>query len=180
MKQVGGSGSRVADGPAVDMKGLFLVGSLVVSLACTGGATRPPRQAGFGGGGVPSSASKPEQELFARINAYRASKGLAALRWSDIIAEQARGHSRAMASGAAPRGHAAFEARLAAIKERIPISSWAENVVGDRNVEATVQRLLESPVHRENIEGDFDLTGVGAATDAQGLLYLTQIFVKTR
>jgi uncharacterized protein YkwD len=47
-------------------------------------------------------------------------------------------------------------------------------------VEATVQRLLESPVHRENIEGDFDLTGVGAATDAQGLLYLTQIFVRTR
>ena len=129
---------------------------------------------------MPSPAPEAEQELFARVNGYRASKGLNALQWSDVVAEHARGHSRDMASGAAPRGHSGFEARVAEIRKRIPISAWGENVVGERNVDEAFRRLLDSRTHRRNLERDFDLTGVGAATDSQGLLYLTQIFVKSK
>lgn len=126
-----------------------------------------------------AAATAAERTAFSQINAHRASKGLPALAWSDVIAEQARRHSREMASGETPRGHAGYEARMAAIAKHIRFNSAAENVVGDRDVEAAVRRLLLSPVHRKNIEEDFDLTGVGAATGGDGLLYLTQIFVKT-
>lgn len=152
---------------------------LLLSLACTGrtAGVLPPRLS------APARAAHPlaqaEQDLFARVNAYRASKGLPALRWSEVIAEQARRHSEAMASGAVARGHEGFDERLAAIRKRLRISSWGENVVGDSGVEDAFRRLLDSRSHRENMERDFDLTGIGAATDAAGMLYLTQIFAKS-
>ena len=37
-----------------------------------------------------------------------------------------------------------------------------------------------SPLHKKNIDGDYDLAGVGAAQDANGVVYFTQIFVKKR
>jgi uncharacterized protein YkwD len=40
-----------------------------------------------------------------------------------------------------------------------------------------VQGWLESPGHRENIEGPYELTGVGVASNAKGEVYFTQIFV---
>ena len=157
------------------------VAALLLSLACA--VVDPPGTVQSGlppGGAPPAAASADEGDLFARVNAYRVSKGLPALGWSDVIAEQARRHSQEMASGDVARGHAGFDARLAAIRKRIRITAWAENVVGDRGVEDAVQRLLDSRTHRVNIEGDFDLTGVGAATGSDGLLYLTQIFVKSK
>jgi uncharacterized protein YkwD len=36
---------------------------------------------------------------------------------------------------------------------------------------------LASPVHRKNLEGPFELAGVGAGRGMDGSLYLTQIFV---
>ena len=42
--------------------------------------------------------------------------------------------------------------------------------------ETAVQGWLDSPPHRENIEGDFNLAGVGIAENADGLFYFTQIF----
>lgn len=154
--------------------------SLLLPLACAGRTARvlPPRLS------APAQAAQPvaqdEQGLFDRVNAYRASKGLPALRWSDVIAEQARRHSRAMASGDTAPGHSGFDERLAAIRRQIPIGSWGENVVGDRGVDEAFRRLLDSSTHRKNMERDFDLTGIGAATDAAGMLYLTQIFAKSK
>lgn len=163
-----------------DMSRTTALVSLLLSLACSANAPAIWQSGrSTAAGGVPAAASA-EQDLFARVNAYRVSKGLSALGWSDIVAEQARRHSQEMASGAASRGHAGFEERLAAIRTRLRVSAWAENVVGDRNVDEAFRRLLDSATHRENLERDFDLTGVGAATDADGLLYLTQIFVNSK
>jgi uncharacterized protein YkwD len=39
---------------------------------------------------------------------------------------------------------------------------------------------MRSSGHRRNIQGDFTLTGVGAATSRRGEIFLTQIFVKPR
>jgi len=161
-------------------RSLAPVSLLLLSLAC--GVNGPATvQSGLSdpAGAAPRPASA-EQDLFARVNAHRVSKGLPALGWNDVIAEQARRHSEEMASGAAGRGHGGFDERLAAIRKRIRVSAWAENVVGDRNVDDAFRRLLDSRTHRENLERDFDLTGVGAATDARGLLYLTQIFAKSK
>jgi uncharacterized protein YkwD len=159
-------------------RGIALV-SLLLLLACSANIPATS-QSGLREPAAAEPAPAPaEQDLFARVNEYRVSKGLAALRWSDVIAGQARRHSEEMASGAAARGHGGFEARLAAIRAQIRISSWAENVVGDRNVEEAFRRLVDSSTHRENLERDFDLTGIGAATDRAGMVYLTQIFAKS-
>jgi uncharacterized protein YkwD len=149
--------------------------TLLLSLACSAHAAQSWRSLPSGGTYPRASV---ERDLFERVNAYRVSKGLPALRWSEVIARQARRHSWEMATGATPRGHSGFGKRVAAIKKRIRISAWGENVVGERTVEDAFRRLLDSPTHRKNLEREFDLTGVGAATDARGLLYLTQIFAK--
>jgi uncharacterized protein YkwD len=57
----------------------------------------------------------------------------------------------------------------------------AENVAvnqGYRNpASEAVRGWLASRGHRENIEGPYQSTGVGVASDAAGNVYFTQIFV---
>lgn len=118
------------------------------------------------------------------MNDYRASRGLSKLAWSDVVAERACQHSRDMATGATDFGHDGFKDRAAGIGRKIPWTGVAENVfmMTGRTNEATVavRGWLDSPHHRENIEGDFDLAGVGVARAPNGALYFTQIFVKAR
>jgi uncharacterized protein YkwD len=57
----------------------------------------------------------------------------------------------------------------------------AENVAfnqGHRDPAAdAVRGWLASRGHRENIEGPYELTGVGVVSNAKGEFYFTQIFV---
>jgi uncharacterized protein YkwD len=46
-----------------------------------------------------------------------------------------------------------------------------------RTVTVAVDGWLGSPHHRENIEGNFDRTGVGIARSGDGTYYYTQIFI---
>ena len=99
-----------------------------------------------------------------------------------MIADQARQHSRNMAAGATAVGHDGFSARLGVIAQTIPHARAAENVSqagwGSSGT-AVVNDWLNSAVHKANIEGDFDFTGVGVATGANSV-YFTQIFIKSR
>lgn len=129
------------------------------------------------------SAVALEAEAHRRINAHRRAEGLPPLAYDDRIAAAARRHSEAMAAGRAPLGHGGFEARGNRIAEAIPWSEMAENVgfntyPADRTVPEAVSGWLTSPGHRENIEGDYHLTGIGIARGAKGAWYYTQIFVK--
>jgi uncharacterized protein YkwD len=67
----------------------------------------------------------------------------------------------------------------------IPLRGIAENVgINDyppsKTVRSAVSGWLGSRGHRENIEGRYDLTGVGIARDARGAYYYTQILVKRK
>lgn len=55
---------------------------------------------------------------------------------------------------------------LYAVQPVSPLSSWR-----------AVTGWLESPPHREVIEGCFDRSGVGAAVDSAGQIYYTQLFL---
>ena len=134
-----------------------------------------------------SSAASPaslERQTHDRINAYRYSKGLASLKWSDAIAEQARRHSRNMATGATAFGHDGFDARMHELVQSVMWTGVAENVFMLLNLPdpaaVAVGGWIDSPGHRQNIEGDYDLTGVGIARAEDGSLYFTQIFVKSK
>ena len=133
---------------------------------------------------TPTSPSTPtanlEQQTFAEINEYRVSRGLTALTWNEVVANQARQHSQNMASGTTPFGHDGFNDRVATIRQTIPWSNAAENVAVNTTVSGAVGSWLNSAGHRANIEGHFDLTGVGTATAGNGSVYFTQIFVKRR
>lgn len=127
------------------------------------------------------SAAPLEQAVFQQVNAYRARQHLPALRWDDLLAQQARQHSQAMLTHRG-FGHAGFEQRLAAIG--LPWSSAAENVTYNQGASdpasRAVQDWLNSPDHRSNLVGSFTLTGIGAARNARGEVTFTQIFLRPR
>ena len=119
-----------------------------------------------------------EEEVRELINQYRVSVGLPALAAAPAITQQARQHSLDMANGTVPFGHDGFQARVDAIDAAIPLRSAGENVAaGYPTAESVVQGWLNSPGHLANIEGTWDLTGIGIAVDEDGYPYYTQIFI---
>jgi uncharacterized protein YkwD len=125
-----------------------------------------------------------ERRVGIRINEYRASAKKPSFESSQELAEVARGHSRDMARGKVGFGHDGLKKRAAVISASIEVVRLAENISKhDRSsgfVDAAMKMWLASPLHKKNIDGDFDLAGVGAAQAADGVVYFTQIFVKKR
>jgi uncharacterized protein YkwD len=167
----------------MDLRGRWLVLAAAATLllaalaACsTQGAAGPSSSTG-------NDLATLEQQILAAVNVYRASHGLRALTWSDVIADQARQHSASMAGGAAAFGHEGFNDRVAVIGQTIPWSDAAEIVAVTANQSTAamvVNAWLDSPEHRSYIEGDFDVTGVGVARLPGAFLYSTQILIKSR
>ena len=125
-----------------------------------------------------------EREVHTRVNKHRQTMGLRLLAYNDEIAQQARRHSQAMASGRGGVDHHGVEERRTALLRSIRFSAFAENVEannseGSRTSEAAVQGWLKSSGHRRNLEGAFTLTGIGIARSATGFYFFTQIFLTT-
>lgn len=125
-----------------------------------------------------------EQQVFNLINQHRVSIGLSEFVWNDIIANQCRNHSQNMADGSVPFGHEGFSERVDTIRNHINLSTAAENVacnVGYSDpASIAVNGWLNSQGHRENIEGDYNLTGVGISVASDSTYYFTQIFINER
>lgn len=122
-----------------------------------------------------------EQAVHELVNRHREAHGLAPLTLDARISREARGHSSAMAARTTPLGHERFADRVKALSRVMACRRTAENVAfnqGHREpaVEA-VRGWLASRGHRKNIEGPYELTGVGVVTNAAGEVYFTQIFV---
>ena len=124
-----------------------------------------------------------EQSVHQQINQYRAEHGLPPLTLDPRISEQARLHSRAMANGKVSFGHGGFKQRIDAINRVIPYRSAAENVAFNKGYsnpgQQAVEGWIKSPGHRINIEGQYNLTGIGIVKNAKGEYYFTQIFIRT-
>jgi len=136
---------------------------------------------------VPTPASSShtlEQSIHQQINRYRRSRNLSPLTLDSRISAQALAHSQAMASGKVSFSHDGFDQRVQIIRRTIPYRAAAENVAfnqgyGNPDVQA-VQGWIKSPRHRVNIEGQYDLTGIGISRNANGEYYFTQIFIRSR
>ncbi|QZZ22128.1 CAP domain-containing protein [Leptothermofonsia sichuanensis E412] len=131
-----------------------------------------------------ASSQSMEQAVLTQINQYRQSRRLPPLTLDSRITSQAQAHSQAMANGRVPFGHSGFQQRVQVITRSIPYAGAAENVfrgMGSQNpATQAVQSWLKSPGHRKNIEGNYDLTGIGIAHNAKGEYYFTQVFIKRR
>ena len=130
------------------------------------------------------SENELEQKVFRSINDHRISKGLDKLEWNDTIAEQCRIHNSNMATEIVPFSHDGFQNRLAIIKETIPHSRGAENVAYTSGysepAEIACKTWLHNEEHKINIEGNYNLTGVGVAKNDIGDFYFTQIFILSK
>ena len=138
--------------------------------------TIAPREAMAQKGGK----QKMEQAVFSLINQHRKKMGLNELKMNSGISEIARTHSSNMATGITAFGHDGFNDRVEEIKTIIPtVHAEAENVAyGARSAAEVVQMWLNSPGHKKNIEGKYNLTGVGIVSDADGTLYFTQLLAR--
>ncbi len=124
-----------------------------------------------------------EQAIYAQINQYRQQRRLPPLSLDERISQQARSHSQAMAQQG-QINHDGFGDRLRAINRVIPYSSGAENVAYNQGfadpTTRAVQGWINSTGHRQNIEGSFNMTGIGVAKNSRGEYYFTQIFIRRR
>ncbi len=131
------------------------------------------------GNGNKDELKQMEEDVLTGINTYRATLQLSPLTMNSFIRTECKNHSEDMADGTVPFGHDGFFDRSDDIKAELGSGNVAENVaVGSNSAEAVINSWLNSSAHKANIEGDFDLTGVGIAKNSDGLLYFTQIFYK--
>ena len=123
-----------------------------------------------------------EKAVNQQINQYRVSRKLPPLSVDPRISQLARIHSENMASGKVKFSHDGFEGRAKAIA--IPYQSVAENVAYNMGytdpVRNAVEGWIKSDGHRKNMEGQFNLTGIGIAKNVKGEYYFTQLFVRSR
>lgn len=127
---------------------------------------------------LPAAYGNMANEILAYVNEFRKKKGLRKLEMNSVMTAEAQTHSENMAAHRTSFGHNGFQARVKRISTKIDgLQNWAENVaMGGTTAKEVVDNWLNSPMHRQNIEGPFNLTGIGIAADRKGNLYFTQIF----
>jgi uncharacterized protein YkwD len=121
-----------------------------------------------------------DKSILYYINEYRGSIGLSALQMISEATVQATEHSIEMANRTTAFGHNGFDERIDNIVKKIGfVHASAENVAyGKLTAKEVVDLWLNSPGHKKNIEGNYALTGIGIAKDADGLIFYTQIFLR--
>jgi uncharacterized protein YkwD len=122
-----------------------------------------------------------EITAFQQVNQYRLAQGLVPLRLEPQISQVARQHAQAMANKKATFSHDGFEQRAKTLKSRISLQAVGENLAyikGYDDIATTaVKGWINSPGHRKNMVGQYNLTGMGVAKNAAGEYYLSQLFV---
>jgi uncharacterized protein YkwD len=130
----------------------------------------------------PKPTSILEQEVFETVNDYRVSHHLLPLNLDSRISEQARIYSQAIASGQVPFGQEGLELHTEAISNVISYQGICENVAYNLGfadpARAAVNSWLRNPKRGVvDAAGEYELTGIGVATNIKGEYYFTQIFV---
>lgn len=114
-------------------------------------------------------------------NIFRGSQKIPPLKWCQGIADIAAEHARQMARGEMPFSHDGFHDRVK--RYPIPHLSAAENLAYNGGVSDTarvaVEGWIKSPGHRKNLEGAFDLCGIGVAQASTGEFFFTQLFARS-
>lgn len=120
-----------------------------------------------------------QQSVLDYVNQYRKSKDLAPLQMFPLITAEALRHSQNLADEKIAFGHDGFDGRAKRLMSQITGSNAiAENVAyGKFTAQEVVNRWIQSPGHRQNIEGKYTLTGVGIVRRKDGYLFFTQIFI---
>lgn len=122
-----------------------------------------------------------QNAILVHINQYRQQHGLGKLTMNNDMVKEARQHSQDMATHRMGFGHKYFNQRIDRLHKKVKNSgAGAENVAYNyKDAQDVVKNWLRSPGHKRNIDGNYNLTGIGVIRDSQGKLYFTQIFLRT-
>jgi len=119
-----------------------------------------------------------ELQIEQKLNSYRASKGLAPLSRINHISHVSEGHDNYMISTKTV-DHSYFEEREQNLKATLGAKRVGENIAyGYSTIDATFNAWLNSDLHKMNIEGDYTNFGVAVRKDANGDMYITNMFIK--
>jgi len=127
---------------------------------------------GFGLSAGADGAS--EGAFLAKINASRSAAGLGALTVDGGIRSHARNHTQDMINSGGIYHSSSAELQAAGG------SGWeklGENVGRGGDVDSLHTAFMNSPGHKANIVGDYNMVGIGTGT-SDGVLYVTVVFMK--
>ncbi|WP_339664821.1 CAP domain-containing protein [Maribacter arcticus] len=119
-----------------------------------------------------------ESELFEMINTYRVSIGLNEMEFESTTYYYAGIHTSYMIENGIT-SHDKFSERAENISKRTGAIFVAENVARNYDtLEAAFEAWLDSPGHRQNLEGDYNYTAISIRPNSNGDLYFTQVFFR--
>lgn len=119
-----------------------------------------------------------EIEIMELINAYRINAGLNALSEHNTVKAVAYTHTDYMVEEANV-SHDNFFLRQQSLEANANANIVSENVAyGFNSAASVVNAWLNSPSHRDNIEGDYTDFDVSAEQNDEGKWYFTNIFIK--
>ncbi|MEO1033518.1 MAG: CAP domain-containing protein [Bacteroidota bacterium] len=127
---------------------------------------------------VAPQAKQIEIEIMELINAHRITEGLAILNDHNTVKAVAFTHTDYMIE-VDNISHDNFFQRKESLQINANASIVSENVAyGFNSAAAVVNAWLNSPSHKDNIEGDFTDFDISAEQNSEGKWYFTNIFIK--
>jgi cysteine-rich secretory family protein len=161
----------VDGGPRPLLEALLFAGSEPPATAAT---SKVP------GEDAPDTAGDPRAALYAMVNAARASEHRAPLERDARLESLAQEHAEAMLR-ARKTAHDTGDGDLNRRLERAGLElSAGENVAHAGSATLAQRALWASPSHRENLLfRGFDAVGIGLASDADGTLWVCQVFASS-
>ena len=122
----------------------------------------------------PAAGSLQDQWLEA-LNGERLMAGLRPMAADPLLAESASEWANAM-SHSGELSHGDFQGRIAAA---VGLVDAAEDVAaGAADVAAVTALWMSSPLHRQNMLGNYNRTGIGRAPSSQGIVFWTADFIR--
>ena len=154
---------------------------LAVTLTSSAGASLAASDSSFAGHYTTASLSVQEQTAGNLLNSDRARYGLAPLVIDPELCRIARIKSQDMRDNQyfAHTSPTYGDVRSMLRRFGYAYTTAGENIAHHATVEKAQAAFLSSPGHRRNIMNSaYTRVGLGAAIDAKGYVYLTQIFVR--
>ena len=127
---------------------------------------------------VAPQAKQIEIEIMELINAYRINEGLNPLNEHNTVKAVAYTHTDYMIE-VDNVSHDNFFQRKQSLQAYADANIVSENVAyGFNSAESVVNAWINSPSHKDNIEGDYTDFDVSAEQNNEGKWYFTNIFIK--
>ncbi len=158
---------------------LLLVAIVFTMNSCSTSASETPTSVATSTQKTVSYAySQDELDAMALINTYRVSVGLKVLNPINYISVKSEEHDIYMINNDVVN-HNDFVARSEDIMKVLGAKNVGENIAYNYNTpESALTAWLNSPTHKENIEGDYTNFGISIRVNSEGKKYYTNIFVK--